>query len=397
MKRTAFIAGLLCCLASRCGAAPPAHWVGTWSASPMACPVKAGDPSPADSTYRNVLRVSIGGHGLRVLLTNEFGSSPLLVDSAHVGIDAGGGYVKSGSDRTLTFNGHASATIPENGSLVSDEVAMEVAPLTRLAITLHIPAQQLSTPTCHLFAYSSNFVAAGNQAAAAKLSGAHIVASWAFVKGVEVRADPGALAVVALGDSITDGHKSTRDANRRWTDYLARRLQRSGNRQVAVLNEGITGNRVLHSDPTYGESAIARFDRDVLAQSGVRCLIVLEGINDLDWRRPQDNASAGVVIDGLAQLVLRAHAHGIRVYLATLTPYFGEQGYTADGERTRNAINDWIRDSGIADGVIDFDKLLRKPSNPSALRRAYDSGDHQHPSDSGYEAMADSIDLSLFH
>lgn len=357
----------------------------------MACPIKPGDPPATDSTYRNVMRVSIGGHGLRVQLSNEFGPAALTVGSAHVAIDTGGGYVKS--DRALIFSGRSSVVIPAGGFMVSDEVAMEVAPLTRLAVTLYLPRQELSTRTCHQFAMSTNFVAGGNQAGAVRMTSAHAVDSWSFVKGIEVRADPGAFSIVALGDSITDGYKSTKDANRRWTDDLAHRLQSASRTHVAVLNQGITGNCLLRDD--FGQSAIARFDRDVLAQSGVRYLVILEGINDID-QRPSEISSAADLIAALSQLIARAHAHGIVVFVASITPSMGEEGSSAQGEQVRSTVNNWIRTSGVPDGVIDFDKTLRSLSKPSALRSAYDSGDHIHPNNAGYQAMADAIDIEWF-
>lgn len=359
----------------------------------MVCPVKPGDAPPTDLTYRNVMRISIGGHGLRVQLSNEFNSAPLTVGSAHVAVDTGGGYIKSGSDRALTFSSRSSVVIPAGGFMVSDEVAMEVAPLSRLAVTLYLPRQTLSFRTCHAFAASTNFVAGGNQAGAARMTNAHPVDSWNFVKGVEVRADAGAFSIVALGDSITDGFRSTKDANRRWTDDFAHRLQSAGRTQIAVLNQGIGGNCVLRDD--VGQSAIARFDRDVLAQSGVRYLVLLEGINDID-RTPAEIATPADLIAALSQLIVRAHAHSIVVFAATITPSAGEEGSSAQGEQVRSAVNNWIRTSGVPDGVIDFDKTLRSTSRPSALRSVYDSGDHIHPNNFGYQVMADAVDIARF-
>ena len=372
------------------------NWVNTWAASPMACPVKSGEPSAGDSTYRNVMRLSIGGKGLRVQLTNEFGAAQLTVGSAHIGIDSGGGAIKPGTDHELKIGGRPSVTIPANGLMLSDEVSMDVPALSSLAVTLYVTDQEIAARSCHLFSSSTNYVTKGDAAKALKINNARTTDSWNFVKGIEVRADKNAFAVVTLGDSITDGAASTKNANHRWPDFLAERLQKSHNtEQVAVLNEGIVGNRILRSSE-YGQSAIARFDRDVLAQTGARYLILFEGINDINWADPDEDASADEVILGISQLVMRAHAHGLTVFAATLTPTGGADGFPEKNDPIRTAINHWYQTSGVVDGVIDFDKVVRDPSKPAALNPAYDSGDHLHPNDAGYKAMADSVDIRLF-
>ena len=374
---------------------PAANWVGTWAASPMACPVKSGEPSAGDSTYRNIMRVSIGGKGLRVQLTNEFGNSGLMVGAARIGIDAGNGTIKPGTDHALTFGGHAAVTIPANGLMLSDEASMDVPALANLSVSVYLADQEIATRSCHDLGTSTNYVVKGDATGAAKLNGARTSTSWNFVKGIEVRADKGAFAIVALGDSITDGYGSTKDANHRWPDFLAERLQKGrGTAQIAVLNEGISGNRVLRNER--GPNAIARFDRDVLAQDGARYLIILEGINDINWDDASEDASAEELIVGISQLVARAHAHGLVVYAATLTPYQGTEGYSEKGDAVRNALNNWYRTSGAVDGVIDFDQATRDASKPAAFNAAYDSGDHLHPGDAGYQAMANAVDISLF-
>jgi lysophospholipase L1-like esterase len=374
---------------------PAVNWVGTWAASPMACQVKSREPSAGDSTYRNVVRISIGGKGFRVQLTNEFGNSELMVGSAHLAIDSGDGTIKPGTDQVLTFGRRPAVTIPANGFMVSDEVSMDVPALSSLSISLYVTDQEIATRTCHELGTSTNYRSKGDTTAALTMTNARAVGAWNFVKGIEVRADKNAFAVVALGDSITDGYGSTKDRNHRWPDYLAERLQKNKNTmQVAVLNEGISGNRVLRNER--GPNAIARFDRDVLAQSSVRYLILLEGINDINWDDASEDASAEQLITGVSQLVARAHAHGIIVFAATLTPYQGTEGFSAKGDAVRAALNDWYRTSGAVEGVIDFDKATRDISKPAAFNPAYDSGDHLHPGDAGYEAMANSIDITLF-
>jgi len=376
---------------------PAVHWVGTWAASPMACQIQSDSKLSADdSTYRNTMRISIGGKRFRVQLTNEFGATQLIVGSAHIAIDSGEGAIKPDTDHALTFGGHPSVTIPAGGFMLSDEVAMDAPALSSLTVSLYVAGQKLSTKSCHFLASSTNYVTKGDAAGATKMKNARTTESWNFVKGIDVRADKDASAVVALGDSITDGNASTKDANHRWPDYLSERLQGIHNKtQIGVLNEGIIGNRVLRAE--LGQNAIARFDRDVLAQSGARYLIVFEGINDINWSDdPLEDASAEELIVGISQLVERAHTHGITVFGATVTPYGGAEGFSEKGELVRTALNKWYRTAGVVDGVIDFDQVTRDPSKPATLNPLYDSGDHLHPNDAGYEAMAKSIRLSLF-
>jgi lysophospholipase L1-like esterase len=374
---------------------PAQNWVGTWAASPMACPVKSGEPSAADSTYRNVMRISMGGAGLRVQLTNEFGTGELKIGAAHIAIDAGNGTTRPGTDHVLSFGGHSSVTIPANGLMLSDEVSMDVSPLSTVSVSLYVADQELAIRTCHDLGMSTNYVAKGDSTGAPQMKNARTTGAWNFVKGIDVRAEKGAFAVVAFGDSITDGYGSTKDANHRWPDYFAGRLQKQPNTaRIAVLNEGISGNRVLRNE--IGPNAIARFDRDVLARSGARYLIILEGINDINWDDGSQDASAEELIVGISQLITRAHAHGIIVFAATLTPYAGTEGFSEKGDAVRTALNTWYRTSGAVDGVIDFDKATRDPAKPSAFNPAYDSGDHLHPGDAGYEAMANSIDITIF-
>jgi lysophospholipase L1-like esterase len=371
------------------------NWVGTWAAAPMACPVKSGEPSAGDSTYRNVMRVSIGGKALRVVLTNEFGNSELTVGSAHVALDAGSGSIKPGTDHALTFGGHSSVTIPANGLMISDEVPMNVAPLSILSVAVYVADQEIAARTCHALGMSTNYITKGDVTTTGAAKNARTTEEWNFVKGIDIVADKNAFAVVTLGDSITDGYGSTTDANRRWPDVLAERLQKSAKTsQISVLNQGISGNRILHNE--LGPDAISRFDRDVLAQSGAKYLIILEGINDVKWDDPTQLSSADELIVGISQLITRAHSHGLTVFVGTLTPYGGNEEFTEKGEAARVALNHWIRTSGVPDFVIDFDQLTRNPSKPGAFDPRYDSGDHLHPGDAGYKAMGEAVDISLF-
>ena len=382
----------------------PAHWVGSWASSPMGQKVNPGQPSPANSTYRNIVRISAGGPSVRILLTNEFGTRSLMIGAAHAALSAGNGAIQAGSDHALTFSGKPAVIIPPGALVVSDPVAFQVTPLSSLAVSVYLPDQRINETTCHEDARSTTFIAAGDATATGSLTDPRTITSWCFVKGIDVSTtDTHAAAIVTLGDSITDGALSTRDTNHRWPDVLAARLQAdSKTAHLSVLNEGIGGNRLLRGGD--GQNALARFDRDVLAQSGVRYLIILEGINDIGAiARPRDADDTltapqltSALTFALTQLVTRAHAHGIKVFGATLTPYVGAGYASPAGEEAREAVNDWIRTSDLFDGVIDFDKVTRDPANPNVFLPSVDSGDHLHPGDSGYEAMGASIDLSLF-
>jgi lysophospholipase L1-like esterase len=381
-----------------------AHWVGSWASSPMGQRINPGQVSPANSTYRNVVRISAGGPSLRVILTNEFGSRSLIVGAAHVAPSAADGAIRADADHALTFSGKSSVTIPAGALVVSDPVVLPIAPLSSLAVSVYLPDQHINETTCHEDARSTTFIAAGDATASATLPDARTISSWCFVKGIDVTgSDSHAAAIVTLGDSITDGALSTRDTNHRWPDELASRLQADPKTaDLSVLNEGISGNRLLRDGA--GQAALARFDRDVLAQSGVRYLIILEGINDIGAiARPRDSEDAmtaqqltSALTFALTQLVTRAHTHGIKVFGATLTPYVGAGYASPAGEEAREAVNNWIRTSGVFDGVIDFDKVTGDPANPKVFSPSVDSGDHLHPGDAGYQVMGSSIDLSLF-
>ncbi len=269
-----------------------------------------------------------------------------------------------------------------------------------LAISIYLPLQQVSDVSAHSSAQQDNFIQTGNHVHDASFSAPVITQSWYFLKGVDIEpARPDAAAIVAFGDSITDGALSTENANHRWPDYLAARLQSNpATAHLAVLDEGIGGNCVLIH--CVAQNALARFDRDVLSQAGVKYVILLEGINDIGRLHqpnlPSYTLTAEDLEQGFAQLVARAHEHGIKVFGATITPYKGAGYFTENGEQIRQAVNHWILKSGVFDGTIDFDKVTGDPANPLTFAPQYDSGDHLHPKDAGYAAMADSIDLTLF-
>jgi lysophospholipase L1-like esterase len=380
---------------------PAFHWVGTWGAAPMGSRVNYAQPAPGNSTYRDVVHISMGGSLVRLEMTNEFGARPLTVGAVHIALSAGPqGAIQPGSDRALRFSGQASVTIPAGGLVVSDPIPMQVAPLADLAVSIYLPEQTINDTTCHEDAQSTNFVTSGNTTTAETLNDPRPIYSWCFLKGIDVGTrESNAAAIVCFGDSITDGWASTRDTNRRWPDVLARRLQADPKTaHMAILNEGIGGNRLLHDGA--GPNAIARFDRDVLAQSGVRYVILLEGINDIghitEPRDPSDIIGAQDEIFALSQLVARAHSHGLKVIGATMTPYIGASYASPAGEQIRVAVNQWIRSSGAFDAVIDFDQITRDPANPTMFAPAVDSGDHLHPGDAGYQRMGSLIDLALF-
>ena len=360
----------------------------------------------SDMTLREIVHVSIGGSRIRVVLTNEFGTEALVIGAAQVAISKGGNAVDlvDGASAGLTFGGRSEVKIPVGAMVVSDPVNLKLPAQADLAISLFVPQQTITTLSQHGAADQTSYVADGNVVGAGSLDTAKETRSWVFLKGVEVEAPAHSSAVVAFGDSITDGAFASNNANARWPDELARRLladKRTAD--VAVLNEGIGGNGVLRH--ITGPSALTRFDRDVLGQSGVKYLVVLEAINDIGAYGPQRPGAtpppSGIptaedLIFGYKQLIARAHAHGIKVYMATLTPYMGAGYSSAAGEAVRTACNQWIRTQHDADGVIDFDKATQDPAKPDTFLPAYDHGDHLHPNDAGYKAMGDLLDLSLF-
>lgn len=389
----------LLCAAQTQKPAAPQHWVGTWAAAPEMPPNDAanadsGDAGFSNQTVRMIVRVSIGGEELRVRFSNAFGSASLAIGDARVALADKGAATVPGTDRALTFSGRDSFTIPPNGMVLSDPVKLHVPALTSLTVSVFVPSAT-GPATWHALGRQTTYISGpGDFCANADLPDPKTAESWYWLSGVDVLANKDAAAIVILGDSITDGAAATLDANKRWPDVLAEQLTKRANvnsEPLAVLNEGISGNRLLHD--VAGQNALARFDRDVLAQDGVRYLIVLEGINDIGWPHMPDQKYAGdavsrdEMIGALRQIAERAQERGIRVFGGTLTPFGGAFYETPDGEAEREAVNDWIRTSGVFDGVIDFDKLTRDPTQPQRFLPGYDSGDHLHPGDAGYDAM----------
>lgn len=387
-------------------------WVTTWGTSQQIPePHNALAPEDlTDATIRQIFHLSIGGPVLRVHFSNAFGTEPLHITAAHIArsLSPTSSTIDVGTDHALTFAGNADVFIPPGAEFVSDPLAVPVTPLSDLAVSFHLslpPARETGHPGSRATSYYIH----GDQVSAPTLSDpksleAKTVDHWYTVTGIDVQAPPNAAAIVVLGDSITDGHGATTNGNDRWTDVLAERLQSSpATKNIAVSNQGIGGNHLLVDGN--GPSALARFDRDVLAPAGVQWLIVFEGVNDLgDLARtgevPVADHAAFVprVLAAYDQLIARAHAHGLKVYGATITPYVGS-GYYHPGplsEADRQAVNTWIRAPGHFDAVIDFDGVIRDPQHLDRLLPAYDCGDHLHPSPAGFKAMATAIPLSLF-
>ena len=392
-------------------------WVATWAASPQPA---APDPKKAllnieDQTVRERVRVSIGGAQIRVRLSNEYGSSPLVIGSATVALAKDAASVRPGSVQTITFGGRNSVTIAAGAPALSDPVAFSVAPGAEISISLYFP-KRVATPTLHWLALKRAVVSQhGDHTRAEQIEVEATSQSAILVTAVVVPARPFQRLVVAFGDSLTDGDGSTVDADRNWPTDLSRRLGKTPEgSKVAVVNAGIAGNRLLShcfmaTLGCFGVSALARFDRDALGVPGVTHVVLLEGINDIGFpgaklgerylADPSDAPSPEDLIGAYRQLISRAHAHGVKMIGATISPFEGVDfpGYYSESkEATRQAVNQWIRASGAFDGVIDFDAVLRDPEHPKRLLPKFASEDHLHPNDAGYQAMADAIDLNLF-
>ncbi len=387
------------------GARTAPRWVNAWQGSPTAggtfshasCPADTG---LKDQTVRDIVFLSAGGQQLRVRVSNAFGAQPLQVGAASVGVQKQGAETVPGTLRSVHFSGRTSILVPAGGEALSDPVRLDVKALQRLAVSVYLP-QATGPATQHNNSRETNYLAPGNHASSAGAAAfATKIGCWMFASGVDVRpARDVRGTVVALGDSITDGDQSTIDADQRYPDHLARRLQAVHGPTLSVSNAGIGGNELLRNrvPELFGVSALARLPRDVLTQAGAREVILLEGINDIG----AESARAEQLIQADQLIVAQAHAAGLRIDGATLVPFGGSNARyggnygTAAGERERQKLNHWIRTSGTFDAVFDFDRALRDPGDPTRLLPVYDSGDHLHPSDAGYRAMADAVDLRV--
>jgi lysophospholipase L1-like esterase len=383
------------------------RWIASWTAAPMDIAGESGAPPGAfGQTVREIARLSLGGNGLILRLTNEFGTLPIELDAVRVAMAGEGGRVEPLTTREVTFGGSKRAVIVPGAPLLSDPVEMEVGPLSRIAVS-YFGAGFVPLRTGHPQALQTAYISVpGDFAAAEQMIVQQEYACRYLLSGIYTRTTEEARAIVCFGDSITDGDGSTIDADRRWPDMLAERLQQSrGFEHVAVLNTGIGGNRMLHDRAA--QKALQRFDRDVAGVFGATHLVVLIGVNDIVFPNtalsgPHELVSAEQLIAGLQQLVTRGRMAGMKVLLGTIMPFQHclpgtplEGCYTEDKERIRQAINRWLREAAKADGIIDFDAALRDPQRAARLLPKYDSGDHIHPSDAGYRQMANCIDLAL--
>jgi lysophospholipase L1-like esterase len=383
-------------------------WIETWGASQQIPEPQNALPADdlRDATVRQIVHLSVGGTTLRVHLTNAFGFQALHFTSVHIAkpVSLSGAAIDVATDKPLTFSGQGDVTIPPGAEMVSDPIQFHVDALGSVAISYHLDTPP-SRETSHPGSRATTYYGHGDQVSAADLTDAKHVEHWYQVTGIDVIDNsPGAGTVVALGDSITDGHAATTNGNDRWTDAFAARLQSSpATRDIAVSNRGTGGNHLLTDG--LGPNALARFDRDVLAPAGVKWAIIFEGVNDLGGLSIRGDAPAEAhaamvanIEAAYAQMIARAHAHGIRVFGATITPYGGSGYYHPfpSNEADRQAINAWIRAAGHFDGVVDFDAVVRDPQHPDQLLPAFDCGDHLHPSPAGYKAMGEAVPLSLF-
>jgi lysophospholipase L1-like esterase len=383
-------------------------YVGTWAASPQPPTPTPLTSSPTDfsahgfahQTVREIVHTSVGGSGLLLRFSNVFGDRPVQLGAVTVGLSAGGAQVVSGTVHAVTFGGSGARSIPIGAELYSDPLPFSVPADSDLAVSIYLP-EATGPATYHALALQTNFVATGDHSSQLTAAGFDTTTSnWYFLDGVDV-AGPARAAVVAVGDSITDGYQSTPDANDRWPSFLAQRLDAQPGNTLTVEDEGISGNRVLHDSPCFGTSLLSRFDRDVLGQDGVRTVILLEGINDIGFSQtpntgctaPNTAVSAEEIIAGYRQVLARAHLHGLRVLGGTLTPFKGAAYWSPEAEAKRDAVNAFIRTGGEFDGVVDFAAAIADPADPTMIAPPYDSGDHLHPNDAGYATMAGAVDL----
>jgi lysophospholipase L1-like esterase len=423
----AAVALLIAALHSVITAQSGEKWVGTWATSevgrpqnppappttpqpppfmPSACPAGGGGRPPAgfmhftNQTLRQIVHTSVGGSRARVVLSNAYGTAPLTIGAAQLALRDKDSALQAGSNRPLTFSGQPTFTIPPGALVYSDPVSLAIPQMADVAIDLYLPGTT-NTPaplTMHTTAVQTNYVSeTGNHVGAAKLPVVATTQNWFVINRLDVVSAEAAGGLVTYGDSITDGTRSTPDTNNRWPDQLVRRMLNGPTPlRMGVMNAGIAGNRVL-SDGAFqaGINALARFGHNVLSQPGVTHVIFMEGINDIGQARDNPTPTAQDLIGGHKQLIERAHERGLKIFGATLTPFYGAAYYSEVGERKRTALNEWIRTGNAYDGVVDFDKATRDPADPKKFNAAYDSCDHLHPNDAGYKAMAEVVDLAL--
>ena len=410
--RAALLVGITLAFGSPALAEPPSAqpWITTWAATPAprwADELPAGFNVPEvleNQTVRQTARVSVGGNQVRVMLSNEFGTRPMTVGAATVAVVGEGGAIDASGIKPLTFGGRAQVLIPPGAPMLSDPVDLPVKALGSVSVSIFLPKKTALT-SVHWDGVQTGMISGpGDMTKEAKFSAVATTKSRLFLSRVLVDAAPSSKAVVLFGDSITDGYCSTPDTNNRWPDHLAERLQAEGHPDVAVVNEAYSGDRVLTNG--MGTNALSRFDQSVLAHPRVSTVVMMMGINDIGWPGPSavtptdPEPAAEDIVGGYKQIIDRAHAHGIKFVGVTLTPFIdtfkGTSGagyYTPEKEKIRLAVNEWIRNDKLADGLIDFDKVVEDPTNPGHILPAYNCGDNLHPNDAGYKAMAAAVDL----
>lgn len=368
-------------------------WVGVWTAS-LQAPFEEGISQKGfeNQTIRMVLHPHVDGNKIRLRLSNIFSEEPLALEEVHVAISQKGSEIDPDTDRQVTFEGKSTVSIPPGERKFSDSISLELSSDKALAVSLYV--KEKSGPvTWHPISMQTTYISSGNDVTKS-VSSAFIEQenSWFWLDGVDTIADSSVKGIVVMGSSIANGNSSTVNKNRRWPDYLARRLNQKDS-DLTIMNAGISGNQLINSLPDKGENAYARLERDVFNQSGVKAIILHQGLNDI---RHYPEYDADKIIGRMKQIIDSTHDQGLTIYGGTLTPFKGSGMFTSKGENSRQEVNDWIRTSGEFDGVIDFDKALRDPDEPERYLQKYDSGDHLHPNDAGYKRMADTVDLSLF-
>jgi lysophospholipase L1-like esterase len=386
------------CWVQQSALAAEGHWVTTWGCGPQLTEPSNLPPAPlANSTLRQFVHVTVGGKYLRVRFSNAYGTNSVTINSAHVALasgagSGGGGTIDTNTDRALAFHGAPSVNIPPGEVILADPIRYDLPALTNLAVSIYFGSVSATTINGHPGSRTTSFILASNAVTAAGMTGAATTAHWYIITGVDVLADSSSKGVVTLGDSLTDGRGSTTDGNDRWPDDLARRLAtNTPTAEVAVVNMGIGGNGIFAG---LGPAAVTRFDRDVLNQSGVRWVIVFEGVNDIGTSGSP--ALATNLIAAYTQFIGKAHARNMLAYGATITPFGGNTYYSTAHEAARQTVNTWIRTNNLYDAVLDFDAIARDPTTKTILLSTYDSGDHLHLNPTGYQALADSINLTLF-
>lgn len=369
------------------------EWIGAWTAS-MQSPGEDGVSHKGfeNQTIRLILRPHIDGEKMRIRLSNTFGLDPLSIDEVHVAITKNGSEIIPGTDQKVTFGGDEKVTIPSGEKEFSDQIPLKVNSDKNLAVSVYVK-DKTGPVTWHPRSMQTTYISNGNHVSDDTSAFKTKEEAWFWLDGVDVVADPSVKGgLVVVGSSIANGNHSTVNANHRWPDYLAKRFSTS-EVKMSVLNAGISANQLINSHSDKGENALARLERDVYSQTGVKAVILNQGLNDI---RHYPEYDADKIIERMRQVINSVHGQGLKIYGGTLTPFKGSGMYTSKKEKTRQEVNDWIRTSGEFDGVIDFDKALRDPEEPERFLPKYDAGDHLHPNDLGYKKMAESVDLSMF-